>query len=563
MVEKEKRTTRNWLALWTAGLVCAMALAMSFVLRDMRAVQLIDKLLDSWQGFDVEKNLFLQGNFRPVADEYRAFPLKVISGALPQNLSGVFVRNGPNPIPNHVSKGHHWFDGHGMMHNVRIRNGKALYSNSYITTPRYKIEQELDQEFFLKIGEMNGFIGLLKVLLLGAPKLALTGVTKLTVGQANTHSIMYQNKFYALHEASLPFEVELTDDGSIKGVGYETFDNVLNYPVSAHAKVDFLNGNLLFHGYAADPEFVKRDGSMKVGERYADTGQLELYFGVKTQDGQVSFAHDMMFTKNWIVLFDCSVTFNVAEMINKGSPFRWSGERNMRIGLVPRTREFQKAWATDVMWVDVGSPHVTVHALNAWEEEDGTVVIWLPLGDRFSMNLGRSENSFYMAEIRLDPRTGTVAMTKINDEYNLEFPRVRDSYLGRFARYAYTAFIVPENRLEGSFNGFIVWDMERRAVHKVVRYPAAETGGEPVIIPKPDTSSSNEVYIGTFLCNDMDGTSSFVLYDGETASEEPVAKLRIPYRVPYGFHGRWVDETELQHHIQYHASRRSSEESVA
>jgi carotenoid cleavage dioxygenase-like enzyme len=100
-----------------------------------------------------------------------------------------------------------------------------------------------------------------------------------------------------------------------------------------------------------------------------------------------------------------------------------------------------------------------------------------------------------------------------------------------------------------------VWDIERRVLHKVVRYPAAETGGETVIIPKPGTSGSGEVYIGSFLYNEMDGTSSFVLYDGETALEEPVAKLRIPYRVPYGFHGRWVDEAELQNHFQYHASR--------
>jgi carotenoid cleavage dioxygenase len=271
----------------------------------------------------------------------------------------------------------------------------------------------------------------------------------------------------------------------------------------------------------------------------------------------------MMFTKHWIVLFDVSVTFDVVEMIRKGLPFRWNVERNMRIGLVPRTREFQKAWATDVMWMDVGSPHVTIHALNAWEEDNGTVVIWLPLGDKFSLNFENSENSFYMAELRLDPRTGTVDMTKIDDKYNVEWPRVRDDYLGRFARFAYTAFCIPENRLEGSFNGYIVWDMERRALHKVVRYPAAETGGEPVIIPKPEKSGSDEVYIGTFLYNDMDGTSSFALYDGETASEEPVAMLRIPYRVPYGLHGRWVDETDLQNHIQYHASRQSGGETVA
>lgn len=555
MMAKEKRMTVHWFALGMAGLVCAMALTIQLILHDMNAVLLIDKVLDSWQGFDAEKNVYLHGNFAPVAEEHRGVPLRVIQGALPENLSGLFVRNGPNPIPTQVTKSHHWFDGHGMMHNVRIRNGTALYSNSYIPTPRYNIETERGEEVFTKIGELKGITGLLKLLLLDSSKRSLTGTSKLTTGTANTHSIMYQNKFYALDEGSLPFEVELTDDGIVKGVGYETFGNVLNYSVSAHPKVDFSNGDLLFHGYAVDPEFLTRDGPMKVGEWSVAVGKLAFYFGLNTQDSHVPWAHDMIFTKNWIVLFDSSVTFDVTEMIIKGSPFRWSDERNMKIGLVPRTREYQKAWQTDVMWMDIGSPHVSVHALNAWEEEDGTVIIWLPLGDRFSLDLEKSDNSFYMAEFRLDPRTGTVAITKIDDEYSVEFPRVRDDCTGRFARFAYTAFVDSGNRLEGTFNGFNVWDIERRVLHKVVRYPAAETGGEPVIIPKPGTSGSGEVYIGSFLYNEMDGASSFLLYDGETALEEPVAKLRIPYRVPYGFHGRWVDEAELQNHIQYHASR--------
>lgn len=35
----------------------------------------------------------------------------------------------------------------------------------------------------------------------------------MTANQANTHTIMYDNKFLCGHEASLPFEIQLSDDG--------------------------------------------------------------------------------------------------------------------------------------------------------------------------------------------------------------------------------------------------------------------------------------------------------------------------------------------------------------
>jgi Retinal pigment epithelial membrane protein len=102
----------------------------------------LDKMLDSLQEispFVVKKknNLFLQGNYAPVVDEHRAVRLdEVVEGAIPPELNGIFMRNGPNPLPGQTSKPYHWFDGHGMIHSVRIKNGKASYTNNYIPTPR-------------------------------------------------------------------------------------------------------------------------------------------------------------------------------------------------------------------------------------------------------------------------------------------------------------------------------------------------------------------------------------------------------------------------------------------
>jgi hypothetical protein len=70
-------------------------------------------------------NPYLDGNFAPVREEITAETLPVI-GELPPDLSGMFLRNGPNPQWSPIGQ-YHWFDGDGMIHGVRIHNGQASF----------------------------------------------------------------------------------------------------------------------------------------------------------------------------------------------------------------------------------------------------------------------------------------------------------------------------------------------------------------------------------------------------------------------------------------------------
>ena len=162
-------------------------------------------------------NPYLMNNFAPVQTEHRNVPVRLIQGKIPPSLHGVFLRNGPNPsLFTHTKKRHHWFDGNGMLHSLRLyENGTATYSNSMIPTPRYRIERQYKREIFFKLGELTGITGLLKLTLLNSLKQKLFHTTKLTRGQANTHILLYQNHLYALHEASLPFEITLLNDASL------------------------------------------------------------------------------------------------------------------------------------------------------------------------------------------------------------------------------------------------------------------------------------------------------------------------------------------------------------
>lgn len=58
----------------------------------------------------------------PVPDEIEARELPV-QGALPLELCGRYLRNGPNSLPGDLPG--HRFTGHGMVHGIRLRAGRV------------------------------------------------------------------------------------------------------------------------------------------------------------------------------------------------------------------------------------------------------------------------------------------------------------------------------------------------------------------------------------------------------------------------------------------------------
>src|ERR1700761_4242733 len=72
------------------------------------------------------ENPYLAGNYAPVSNEVTATDLPV-TGHLPTELSGRYVRNGPNPAEAPEPKLYHWFTGDGMIHGIRISGGRAAW----------------------------------------------------------------------------------------------------------------------------------------------------------------------------------------------------------------------------------------------------------------------------------------------------------------------------------------------------------------------------------------------------------------------------------------------------
>ncbi|MCC6183121.1 MAG: carotenoid oxygenase family protein, partial [Microthrixaceae bacterium] len=69
-------------------------------------------------------NPYLAGNFAPVTEEVTIADLEV-TGSIPEELTGRYLRNGPNPVVAPDPATYHWFLGDGMVHGLLLDGGRA------------------------------------------------------------------------------------------------------------------------------------------------------------------------------------------------------------------------------------------------------------------------------------------------------------------------------------------------------------------------------------------------------------------------------------------------------
>jgi len=238
----------------------------------------------------------------------------------------------------------------GMIHSVRFHEGKVLYSNAFVETARMRFERELGEPFFTRIGELYSGWGLAKAILTIPQRQTAGPITsEMEASPVNTAMVLTPSgKFFALNEGGAPFELELDWNGAIKRlVGFETKSGRLDFPVSAHPKVDRATGEIFFHGYS----LLSSKAFLRTGRLGAD-GKVKAWFKVDVPSA--GFNHDMALTGKYAVLFDGSARFTPQQMVQDKPVFSWDGNFTTRVALVPR----DATEAHEVRWFD--SPQVTL-----------------------------------------------------------------------------------------------------------------------------------------------------------------------------------------------------------
>lgn len=436
-------------------------------------------------------NLFLTGAHTPMTEELTIEDLPVI-GAIPAALDGRYLRIGPNPMAADPDN-YHWFAGDGMIHGLRLEGGKALwYRNRWVRS----------EAVTNALGE------------------ARTEGPRHIFDTVNTNILGFAGKTLGLVEAgSTPVEIGET----LETLRYTDLDGTLGGSFTAHPHVDPLTGEMNGICYdAMNPNAI----------RYVvvtPEGKARRNVEVPVEHGPM--IHDMAITRRFAIILDLPVTFSMeTAMAGHPFPYRWNPSHQARIGLLPREGE-----AGEIIWVDT-DPCYVFHAVNAYDDTDGKVILDVAVHDRMfsDSKAGPDSRRTGLERWTIDPVARTVER-RVIDATPQEFPRQDERRFGQPYRYAYTM------QMTGAFlgAGLLKHDLVAgtRQVHDFGpnRHP-----GEFVFVPAHADAAEDEGWLIGLVIDLNDETSELVILDAQDFEGTPVAMVKVPHRIPPGFHGNWV-----------------------
>ncbi|KAJ6834431.1 carotenoid 9,10(9',10')-cleavage dioxygenase [Iris pallida] len=490
---------------------------------------------------------YLSGNYAPVEDETPPCADLPVKGHLPECLNGEFLKVGPNPKFMPVA-GYLWFDGDGMIHGMRIKDGKATYVSRYVNTSRLKQEEYFQGAKFMKIGDLKGFFGLFMVQMqLLRAKLKVLDVSYGT-GTGNTALIYHHGKLLALQEADKPYVVKVLEDGDLQTLGMLDYDKRLSHAFTAHPKVDPFTDEMFTFGCAQSAPYVTYRVITKDGVMH-DPVPITIPAPI--------MMHDFAITENYAVFMDLPLYFQPKEMVKrKQLIFSFDATKKARFGVLPRYAKDDRL----IRWFELPNCFI-FHNANAWEEGDEVVLITCRLIN-FGMEdfvefveekLENSKNELY--EMRFNMKTGAASQRQLSIS-SVDFPRINERYTTRKQRYVYCTKLDKMAKVKG----IVKFDLHAEPeagkeklevggnVQGIFELGPGRYGSEAIFVPcQPGIKSEeDDGYLIFFAHDENTGKSEVNVIDAKTMSAEPVAVVELPKRVPYGFHAFFVNEEQLQ-----------------
>lgn len=440
-------------------------------------------------------NAFMRGIHSPMTEELTLSDLAV-TGTIPSELDGRYVRIGPNP-QFAGAKGHHWFAGDGMVHGIKLKDGRAQwYRNRYIRS------NALEAASGLK---------------------AAPGPRRGIGDTVNTNVIQVAGRTLALVEAG-SYPAELTDE--LETLAYSDFGGGLAGSFTAHPHEDPATGE--FHAICYDAGNPQQITHVALDR----TGRVIRELPIPVEHGPS--IHDCALTRNYVIIFDLPVTFSMKALIGGHKfPYRWNRDHRARVGLLRRDGD-----ASDLTWHDV-EPAYIFHIANSFEDETGRVVIdSCPYETMFDGDVGGPVGrNLGLERWKIDPSGGSVDRETL-DRRPQEFPRPDERFFARAYRYCWAmglpsgdadAFVGPAPLIRHDLsNGTpIARDFGPHAVL-----------GEFVFVPRAPDAPEGDGWVMGYVIDRESETTDLAILDAGTL--EDVARVHVPHVIPPGFHGNWL-----------------------
>lgn len=412
-------------------------------------------------------------------------------GALPAQLDGLLLTVGPNPL--HGSDGRHPFAGDGMVHGVRLRDGRAQwYRNRWLRTDRAaRILGELPAP-----GPRRGF-----------------------GDNTNGNIIRHAGRTLVLGDGGPP-PLEL--DRELNTVARIDFDGTLPGGFAAHPQHDPLTGEL--HAIAASHEPPHAVHIVvDVHGRVRRTAPIQLK--------RPTLMHAFSLTEHYALIYDLPVVLDPAA--DPRTPYTWDDGHGARLGLLPRD-----GGPDGILWVEL-APCFVFHPVNAYETDRHIVVDVVRHPRIFDHDRRRpGETAPTLWRWTVHPGAGTVVEEPLSDLVQ-EAPRIDDRYRGSKHRIAFTTALDPSTDELLGGPALLRHDLEagRTDVHHL---PPGRTTGEAVLVPREASAPEGDGWLLSLVYDRCAGRSELRVVDTADFTGRPVAVVPLPVRVPHGFHTTWA-----------------------
>jgi carotenoid cleavage dioxygenase-like enzyme len=440
-------------------------------------------------------NAFMRGIHTPMSEE-KTLENLAVSGTIPAELAGRYVRIGPNP-QHGESKGHHWFVGDGMVHGIKLQDGKAeWYRNRYIRSRT--IEERA-----------------------GLP--AAPGPRRGMSDTVNTNVVQFAGRTLAMVEAG-SYPAILSDE--LETLAYSDFGGGLSGSFTAHPHHDPVTGE--WHAICYDAGSPAQITHVALGS----DGQVLRELPIAVEHGPS--IHDCTFTKNFVVILDLPVTFSMGALVGGHQfPYRWNPDHTARVGLLRRDGD-----ARSITWHAVDSCYV-FHVANSYEDDAGRVVIDVcayktmfdgPMAGPFGKPMG-------LERWTIDPAGGDVARTTL-DATPQEFPRPDERFFGQPYRFVWSTGL-PQAGSEEFFAAAPLIRHDLATGERIERELGEHAvPGEFVFVPRSSDAPEGDGWLMGYVIDRASQTTDLAILDATTLAD--VARVHVPHVIPPGFHGNWM-----------------------